>query len=154
MANKILIYGIGNDSRQDDGLGIRFIEELEKLKLPENIHLDSCYQLNVEDALTIAAYDKVYFVDASHKTLENGFCITPLNPSREISFSTHAMKPESILAFALEFYQKKPETYMIGIQGYEWELGVRISARAQRHFDECFKKISGALLGDQESVHA
>ena len=65
VTTKTLIYGIGNLARQDDGLGIRLIERLETAGPPEGMSLESNYQLNAEDALLIAPYDVVIFVDAA-----------------------------------------------------------------------------------------
>ena len=64
---KILFYGYGNPGRQDDGLGICFVEEMEKFvrdKDISDISFDSNYQLNIEDADTIKNYDLVFFCDA------------------------------------------------------------------------------------------
>ena len=74
---KVLVFGIGNPGRQDDGLGPALVEQAEKL-LPGQlssasnlqIDYDANYQLNVEDAETISAYDLVYFVDASKAEIE------------------------------------------------------------------------------------
>ena len=58
----ILFYGYGNPGRQDDALGISFVDEMEKWvksqKL-ENIDFDTNYQLNIEDAEKISQYDLV-----------------------------------------------------------------------------------------------
>ncbi|HNX08253.1 MAG TPA: hypothetical protein PKL96_11770, partial [Bacteroidales bacterium] len=71
---KTLIYGYGNAGRQDDGLGERFIQLMDewiaKEKI-ENVITDCNYQLNIEDAATIADYDTVIFVDASVEDIEN-----------------------------------------------------------------------------------
>ncbi len=74
MDKKILLYGYGNPGRQDDALGIRFIERMQvwvKEKGLDNIFFDSNYQLNIEDADTISDYDIVYFVDASMEPIED-----------------------------------------------------------------------------------
>jgi hydrogenase maturation protease len=145
MASRTLIYGIGNISRQDDGLGIRFVELLEKMDLPEHIQLESCFQLNAEDSLIISEYDRVYFVDASQKNHEKGFEISPLKSSNEISFSTHAMKPASVLAFCHELYEKNPETFLVAIQGSEWELGEELSESSQKNLQACMDEICKEL---------
>ena len=62
---KILFYGYGNPGRQDDGLGIMFIEQIEqwiKDENLENIETDSNYQLNIEDAEIISHKDFVIFL--------------------------------------------------------------------------------------------
>ena len=70
---RILIYGIGNPGRQDDGLGTLLVEEIQHAAIPgasiPGIHhefsFDANYQLNIEDAEAISRHDIVVFADAS-----------------------------------------------------------------------------------------
>jgi len=65
---KTLVYGYGNPGRQDDALGILLAERVERwltMHPVEGVVTDSNYQLNIEDAATIAAFDRVIFADAS-----------------------------------------------------------------------------------------
>ena len=84
---ELLVYGIGNEARQDDGLGYQFV-----VNLPDSDHYDKlhCYQLNIEDAELISQYKKVIFVDAD-VSLDKNFEIRKLNPLPETSFSTHGL---------------------------------------------------------------
>ena len=122
-SRSILIYGYGNPGRQDDGLGVALVEELEAWAQAEGISgvvFDSNYQLNAEDALAVAESRKIVFVDAA-KAGEAPFEFRPLFPQNEIAFSTHAMSPESVLALAAELYGKKPPAWLLAIRGYAWE---------------------------------
>ena len=47
----LLIYGIGESGRQDDGLGPAVVEQLAAAGVPDGITLESGYQLVPEDAL-------------------------------------------------------------------------------------------------------
>jgi len=83
---KCLIYGLGNVGRQDDGLGIRLIEKLESISLPSFVSLESNYQLNVEDALLISAFEVVLFADASVEAeAVSPFSIRPIQPLLEMT---------------------------------------------------------------------
>ncbi|MCK4515905.1 MAG: hypothetical protein KAU31_11640, partial [Spirochaetaceae bacterium] len=70
---KILIYGIGNPGRQDDGLGALLVEEIQRAAIPgasipgtdHELSFDANYQLNIEDAEAISRHDIVVFADAS-----------------------------------------------------------------------------------------
>ena len=122
---KVLIIGIGNDARGDDGLGWAFVQ---KLSLPkQHFNLEYRYQLQVEDAELISNYDLVIFVDACHDTLPNGFAFEPCQAIAGFEFSTHAVKPEAILALCKDLYDSSPQTYIFKIQGYQWELGSQLS---------------------------
>ncbi len=118
----ILIYGYGNPGRQDDGLGVALVERLEiwaKAAGMARLVFDSNYQLNAEDALAVADCRAVVFVDAT-KERKAPFEFLKLAPQKEISFSTHAMSPESVLALADELYDARPPAWMLAIRGYEW----------------------------------
>lgn len=132
---KIFIYGYGNPGRQDDGLGIIFVERLHKWadnKGLQNISFDSNYQLNAEDAFAISQKDMVIFADASVEPM-GSFEFKSLKPAKKISFSTHAMNPESVFALCIELYRKKPAAFLMTIKGYSWDFREGISARAKKN---------------------
>ena len=131
----ILIYGFGNPGRQDDGLGPALVEELEAWAQAEKISgvaFDSNYQLNAEDALAVAESREVVFVDAA-KEGQAPFEFRPLAPQKEISFSTHEMSPESVLALADELYGARPPAWLLAIRGESWEPNAAPTAAARFH---------------------
>lgn len=129
----LLIYGYGNPGRQDDGLGITLAEQLEAWasaeKLP-GLAFDTNYQLNAEDALAVAEARTVVFIDAVREG-EKPYTFRRLQPQAEISFSTHAMPPESVLALAAELYDARPPAWLLAIRGYEWAPNEPLTAAAQ-----------------------
>ncbi len=128
--DNILIIGIGNNTRQDDGLGWCFLDLLENEGFNKE-NLVYKYQLMVEDADLISNYEKVIFVDACKSKISNGFSITPLAPSKEVSFSTHAVPPNQILNLCENIYHKKPITSLLKIQGYYWNIEIGLSKLAK-----------------------
>ncbi|MBN1962503.1 MAG: hydrogenase maturation protease [Deltaproteobacteria bacterium] len=129
----ILLYGFGNPGRQDDGLGVALVDELERLAIP-NCSFEQNYQLNAEDALLISKFDIVIFVDASLR-VEN-YSITPLTPALEIGFTTHAMNPASVVALCKELYGVLPQCYLFELHGCEWEMHEGISIEGQKIFKD------------------
>ena len=93
---KILIIGIGNSSRSDDGSGWKFLENL-----PADIgdtDLEYRFQLQVEDADLVKDYDTVIFVDATEKRVPAGFDFSFCDPvSYHDSFTTHRLEPSAVL---------------------------------------------------------
>ena len=129
----ILIYGYGNPGRQDDGVGPALVEALELWQAADGfpvMTLETNYQLNAEDALTVAGHDLVIFADATREG-DTPFTFRRLLPDNTITFSTHAMRPESILALAGELYGKSPETYLLTIRGYDWEPNGHLTPQAE-----------------------
>ncbi|MCB0580995.1 MAG: hydrogenase maturation protease [Phaeodactylibacter sp.] len=124
-----LLLGIGNSARRDDGLGWAFLDVIrEQGQFAGEITYR--YQLQVEDADVIRAYQTVIFVDALHQPLEAGFYWKPCLPVATFGFSTHALNPESVVALCQELYGEAPEAYTLGISGYDWELAEGLSRAA------------------------
>lgn len=132
-ARSILLYGYGNPGRQDDGLGVALVEQLEAWAAAEKIPglaFDSNYQLNAEDALAISGRDAVIFADATGEGTEP-FAFRRLAPHATIAFSTHAMAPESVLALCAELYGAQPPTWLLTIRGVAWEPAAAMTPAAQ-----------------------
>jgi hydrogenase maturation protease len=136
MPIRTLVYGYGNPGRQDDGLGVELARRVEDAGFP-GVACDSNYQLNVEDALEIAGYDAVIFADASVSATEP-FAFIRLEPAHEISFTTHAMSPGSVLALCEDLYGKKPAAFVLGIRGYSWEQREGLTVQAVSNLEKAF----------------
>lgn len=135
FSKPLLIYGYGNPGRQDDGLGVALVGQLAAWAKSEDLPglvFDANYQLNVEDALAVAEARAVVFIDAS-KSGPAPFEFRPLKPRKEISFSTHAMPPESVLALAHELCGATPPAWILAIRGCAWEPNRTPTVAAQAH---------------------
>lgn len=132
-----LIIGIGNNTRQDDGLGWSFIDLLEKNSCNTE-HLLCKYQLMVEDAELISNYKNVIFIDACKSKLNNGFTIEAILASEKVTFSTHEVPPNQILHLCESVYNKKPMATLIKIQGYIWDYEIQLSKQAQKNLKNSF----------------
>ena len=121
---RILVYGYGNPGRQDDGAGVLLAEKMEqwvhRMQLNQ-VHTDSNYQLNLEDAAGIASYDLVIFADASREDIED-YRLEPLVASDKVEFTMHAVSPAFILHLCSEVFKRQPEAYLLHIRGYAWEF--------------------------------
>jgi len=144
---KIFVYGFGNPGRQDDGMGPAIIDRLENENI-QGIIIDSNYQMNIEDAYNISECDVVIFVDASIDA-DEPFSFYKIKPSPEITFTTHTVAPESIIALCKDLYDKDMEAYVMAIKGYEWEFAEGLSPKAADNFNEAYtfllKKIEELL---------
>lgn len=138
------IFGIGNSARQDDGLGWAFLDEIQKKEVFKG-ELHYCYQLNIEDAELVANAEKVLFVDAYAGDLSEGFEIEKCKTNGEISYTTHALSSEAILALCEDVYGKKPEAYVLKIKGFQWELSEGLSKYAEQNLKDALKKVSEYL---------
>ena len=142
--NRIIVLGIGNIGRQDDGLGWLFLDELKELGIA-NIDLEYRYQLQIEDAELISHYDTVIFIDATKERVENGYYFRKCKPSDKHSFSTHELVPETILFLANNLYRHNPKASVLGVQGYHWNLEMGISENAMTNFKKAKKYLVKTL---------
>jgi hydrogenase maturation protease len=143
FVGRTLVIGIGNPGRQDDGLGPKLVELLEAAGL-EGVALDSNYQLNIEDALACSKLETVIFADAS-ESAEAPFAFGELEPSRDISFTTHELSPAAVLALCEELYGRRPKAWTLGMRGYEWNIGEGLSPQAEINLSAALAYLVGRL---------
>jgi len=127
-----LIFGIGNSARQDDGLGWAFLEGIERAGSFKG-ELHYCYQLNIEDAELVSKAENVIFVDAYTGNLDESFTFEECGMNGEITYTTHSLNPEAILALSQDVYNKKPEAYILKIKGYEWQLEEGLTEKGEQN---------------------
>ena len=145
---EVLIYGYGNPGRQDDGLGNAFVNRIREWVAIEGLHgfcFDSNYQLNIEDADAIADMGLVIFVDASEEDIE-GFCLSKVDGTSGVSFTTHAASPGYILKLCEELFNKRPLVLLLHIKGYEWEFKEGISDKALANLNASLVYMKKKLL--------
>ena len=149
--SKILVYGYGNPGRYDDGIGPLIAEKVanwaRELDLL-NIHTDSNYQLNIEDAYTIKDYDIVIFVDASVEPIDD-YCLTEVFPSDLVEFTMHAVSPSFVLDLCKKIYVDSPKTYLLHVKGYEFELKEGMSGAAKQNMENAMKYLKGILVNPE-----
>jgi hydrogenase maturation protease len=136
-STKILLFGIGNSGRGDDGLGWAFTG-LAECTYADLFDCEYRYQLQVEDSMLASIYNTVIFVDASHELLKNGFEIKPCTAAGHYFFSSHMQSPEAIVYLANSLYNKHPETYVIAISGNCWDMKTSLSNEAKKNLRAAF----------------
>lgn len=118
---KILLIGYGNPARGDDGLGQALAEAVSGLGIP-GVRVETAFQLAVEDALQFADHDVVIMADASLKGPEPFFFLPQEDEEGTETFTTHSFRPGSLVALAGELFSSRPEAWVLGIRGYDFEM--------------------------------
>jgi hydrogenase maturation protease len=153
---RVLVIGYGNPGRLDDGLGPALAERLAAGDDLPGVTVDAEYQLAVEDAAAVAEHDVVVFADAAVEGPEP-FSFRPLEPRPEMSFTTHVLRPEALLAVAREHFQARTRAFMLGIRGHEFdEFGETLSERARANLDAAHEFLTEVIRTGsfEESVTA
>lgn len=128
---RVLLFGIGNPGRRDDGLGARAVERFDAAGLP-GVTCDANYQLNIEDALACSRNDIVVFIDAA-RGLRRPFTLRKAAPGGRVPPMTHALGPGAVLAICAVLYARTPESYVLAIRGRDWGLGEGLSPQAEKN---------------------
>ena len=137
MRAATLIIGYGNPSRGDDALGPAAIDAIERLvgEHPEwgGIEVVTDFQLQIEFVTDLAGRERIVFIDAAARGAEP-FAFGPLVAKEDASISTHALSPASLLTVYRSFHgADAPPCFLLGIMGYDFDLGVPLSAGARRN---------------------
>jgi hydrogenase maturation protease len=147
ITTRVLVFGIGNPGRRDDGLGPALADALARTELgPKSVTSEFRYQLNVEDALTMKDFDIVVFADAA-KSGRTPVTLMKIEPAATIAFSTHALDPASVLALCAELYGRAPDGYALAIRGEEFDIGEGLSPRAERNLVSALGTLASFFRG-------
>lgn len=140
MTRRVLLVGIGNELRNDDGLGPEFVKNfqrdgVEKLYVPFP---------DIDLAERIAHYDVVIFVDAS--LLAEKFEITEISEKSSRTFSHH-ISPADILLLARKLHNPRIRGYILHIRGYDFGFGSAISFQAMQNMKEAQEHLKRFIDG-------
>jgi hydrogenase maturation protease len=141
----VLVLGIGNPGRRDDGLGAALVERLKKRRL-RGVDCDADYQLVIEDALACAEHEVVVFVDAA-RGLRKPFSFSKVLPAAGLPALSHALQPGAVLAVASGLYGKAPDARLLAIRGHRFSIGEGLSVRAEADLALALEFIVGFLKG-------
>jgi hydrogenase maturation protease len=91
------------------------------------------FQLQIELSLDLVGRKLVLFVDAS-LIAAAPFEFRRLQPARDESWSTHALRPEALLhVFQVVQRREPPPAYLLAVRGETFELGQPLSETAARN---------------------
>ena len=131
-AHPDLVFTWGNPSRGDDALGPAMYELLLQEDFSD-VDLLTDFQLQIEHCIDLEGRKRVLFVDAS-TSANAAFELVRLQPEQDSSYTTHAMSPQALLSV----YQQvngsmPPPAWLLSIRGYEFGLGLPLSAAANKN---------------------
>jgi hydrogenase maturation protease len=150
----LLVLGWGNPSRGDDALGPLFVERLRAATGNASVEWLTDYQLQIEHALDLAGRERVLFVDAS-LTCQSPFEVTPLQPARDASVTSHALSPAAVMQVYRDIHGREPPSCtLLAIRGHDFELGAPLAEAAQERLEQALRWGRGWLAGRGASGQA
>jgi len=152
MQNKhlILIIGVGNAYRGDDGVGLRIAQDIKK-KSPDHVNVieQSGEGISLMDSWKDA--DAVILIDAVHSgrkpgTIHRFDVHTQTIPAKFFHYSTHAFGVAEAIELARALKQLPQNFIVYGIEGKCFEAGVGLSQEVEKSVQEVVKRI-------QQDIH-
>ena len=134
----VLVVGIGNTLRRDDGAGCFFAEALaaELVRAGVDVTLELHHQLApelAEDATELAP-QAIIFVDAS-VTVQSPV-LTPLVADMNANPASHSLTPAALLAILRQLYAVDVAGWLVQTPAEDFRHGEGLSAIAQRGVDD------------------
>ncbi len=124
---KLVVFGWGNVSRGDDGIGPLLLSRIEQAGWDDAILIED-YQLQLEHALDLVGAELALFIDAGTGT-PAPFAFREIFPKQGMTHTSHALPPESVLAVFFQVAgQAPPPSFLLCVRGENFELGAGLSA--------------------------
>ncbi|SMC82364.1 HyaD/HybD family hydrogenase maturation endopeptidase [Sporomusa malonica] len=142
---KIIVLGVGNILMQDEGFGVRVVEELtRRYAFPDNVQVLDGGTLGMELLRFIAGADRLLIIDAVNGGCAPGEFYQFANEEVKAYFrdkvSMHELGIQDVLA-ALELIEEPvKEVVVLGIQPAVIDVGLELSEIVQPGVDKAAAK--------------
>jgi len=145
MSSPILLIGVGNEYRSDDGVGLVVVRALQARGLPDT----SCIESNGDGVALMEAWttaSRVILIDAVSSGAEPGrihhFDALAQPIPASFSFpSTHAFGVAEALQLARTLHRLPSSLLVYGIEGKNFFAGVSLSSKVENAVREVVEQI-------------
>lgn len=132
---KLVVFGWGNASRGDDGIGPLLLARIAEARWPEATLIED-FQLQLEHALDLQGADLALFLDAGKGT-PMPFAFHEIFPRGGMTHTSHALAPEAVLAvYQQALKATPPPSFLLCVRGESFGLGEGLSAEGAARLDE------------------
>jgi hydrogenase maturation protease len=138
---RLVVFGWGNESRGDDGLGPLLLRRFAAAEWPDAVAIED-YQLQIEHALDLEGADCALFIDAGKGTAAP-FTFREIAPRADVAYTTHALAPEAVLAVYAQIKgHPPPSAFVICVRGESFELGDGLTDDAKSRLEAAWGFLS------------
>ena len=147
----VLVIGIGNPLRGDDGIGWRAASELASRFDDESVEVLPCHQLTPELAERVAAARRVIFVDAAIGRQPGLIRCRPVQAGAAAPSSfSHHLTPPLLLRYSWKIFGARPRAVQLTVTAQNFEYGEEFSASVAAAFPQLLRTI--LILARQEAL--
>jgi hydrogenase maturation protease len=126
--SRVLVIGIGNPLRGDDGFGWAVIDHLSQTAQSDTVTLCAVHQLTPELAESLCNASLAIFVDASVEGTPGDLRSYPITPSETLSsVGSHHYDPSELLTLTKTFYDYCPPAIAIAATAIDFPLSETLS---------------------------
>ena len=137
---RLLLFGYGNPGRGDDALGPELIERITRLNF-DGVECHNDMQLQVEHVTDLTGRNQILFIDADMSCAEP-FDLSEISAEKDGSYTSHYMSPAALLHTYRQVYgEAAPQTFLLRIRGYGFELGDPLTDRAAANLEEAARLV-------------
>ncbi len=127
--SQIVIVGIGNSLRSDDGVGYRLATDLSGELLGDEVHILATQQLTPEISEIVSHAERVLFIDAATTGQPGTLQCRQIVPGDTSSGHSHKLSPAGVLKLAHDLYGHCPLAYLLTIVAETFSTGDGLSPR-------------------------
>jgi hydrogenase maturation protease len=151
--NKILVLGLGNILLNDEGIGVRVVEEMEKLNLPDNVDLLDGGTGGFVLLSLFHEYNTMIIIDAALTDDKPG-SIKVLEPKYSSDFpksmSTHELGMKDMIESAM-LLEKVPKIFLVAVSiSPQQDMDMKVTSK----FEKQVPKIIETVLGILQEINA
>jgi hydrogenase maturation protease len=148
--DQVLVVGVGNPLREDDGVGWRLAAALAQ----EGAEVCTCHQLLPELALALSQVDLVLFADARAGEPPGQVLLQALEAGEAPGYSHHLGAP-GLLAWTRTLYGRCPRAWLLSVAGAAFGYREGLSPAVEAALPEALKQARALLQhGAKETAHA
>jgi hydrogenase maturation protease len=149
---RILVVGLGNPYRGDDGIGIRAAEEFEAMNQDPTVEVMAAQELLPELAEIISHIDLLVFLDARAGGVPGSIEVSEVKPPELGSgVFLHTLTMETLLSTARALFGHAPKAVLISLAGESFEFASHLSPEIEAALPFFLKRIKGVIDPQEES---
>jgi len=141
----VLVVGIGNTLRCDDGVG-PYVADCIEAKGIHRVKVWVTQQLHVEDLEGMLAFDRVILVDASEAGPPVDFRRVESIKGQSLA-SSHHLSAETFVTLAESIYHKALFMQLCSIRGHRFEVGDKITPTVEACAKQAVELICSSIKG-------
>ena len=147
---RVLVLGIGNLVMSDDGVGVKVVQQLQRLyRFAENVEIMDGGTLGLDLLPKLEGINHLIVVDAVETGRKPGTCVRltgeELPIALETKVSPHQMGLKDLLSVARLLGHSPREMVLIGVQPGSIEMGTELTAEVEATVDSLIQNVLNEL---------